>query len=359
MSSYLTKENQQLLWNTISNVPLFLNIFDGQSTNPDMLTDTTLKRGMLAKKKLDMEAGAAWFRNIIKKFYENNMNLPPTHLQQLNKTTISFMINDLKAMNTSQANEPPPTFYESQTVVNEKKLNMDLVEKRQQEYQNMFKKPVPPEIDFREKLPENSGGKVDDLLQQHIQKREAELKQYAPPILPPDQAMVQTREAVKKMPPVSENVTMSVQDSDVSPPPPPANLDTILQLLKPVETREPRSMDQPQPSTMDDMSLPVTRREFMTFADSLNSIAKKLEDLTELMLRNSERGNVEPHLHDFTIVRPHVSSTPPMATSPKLKLPEKSETTVSESENNIAPPKEELVGNDADEELQEEELQEE
>jgi hypothetical protein len=48
-----------------------------------------------------------------------------------------------------------------------------------------------------------------------------------------------------------------------------------------------------------------------------------------------------------------------MATSPKLKLPETLETTVSESENNIAPPKEELVGNDADEELQEEELQEE
>jgi hypothetical protein len=301
--------------------PLFLNIFDGQSTNPDILTDMTLKRGMLAKKKLDMEAGTAWFHNIVKKFYENNMNLPSTYLQQLNKTTISFMINDLKTMNTSQANELPPTFYESHTVVNEKKLNMDLVEKRQQEYQNMFKKPVPPEIDFREKIPENSGRKVDDLLQQHIQKREAELKQYAPPILPPDQAMVQTREAVKNMPPVSKNVTISVQDSEISPPPPPANLDAILQLLKPVETREPRAIDQPQSSTMDDMSLPVTRREFMTFADSLNSIAQKLENLTELMLRNSERRNVEIH----------------------SKLPEKTETTVSESEIDIAPPKEEQM----------------
>ena len=124
MSSYISQDNQRLLWNTILNVPLFMNIFDGQSTNPDMLTDMTLKRGMISQKKLDMEAGMIWFQNIVKNFYDNNINLPSNHLQQLNKATISFMINDLKTMSKPQINEPPPTFYESQTIVNEKKLDL-------------------------------------------------------------------------------------------------------------------------------------------------------------------------------------------------------------------------------------------
>lgn len=299
MSSYLAKDNQQILWNTISNVPLFLNVFDGQSTTPNMLTDMTLKRGMLSKKTLDMEAGAAWFRNIVQKFYENNPNLPSTHLQQLNKTTISFMINDLKTMNTAQVNEAPPTFYESQTIVNGRKLDMGLVEKRQQEYENMFKKPVPPEIDFREKIPESSGGKVDDLLQQHIQKREAELKQYAPPILPPDQAMMQTREAVKKIPPMPENVTMTTQETDGEAAAPPANLDTILQLLKPVETREPRANEQLPPLNTDDNYLPVMRSEFKTLIDEIKNMATNLELLTKIMLRNAESSEkFEPPTHN-------------------------------------------------------------
>ena len=274
MSSYISQDNQRLLWNTILNVPLFMNIFDGQSTNPDMLTDMTLKRGMISQKKLDMEAGMIWFQNIVKNFYDNNINLPSNHLQQLNKATISFMINDLKTMSKPQINEPPPTFYESQTIVNEKKLDMDLVQKRQQEYENMFKKTLPPEVDFREKISDKTDGKIDDLLQQHIQKREHELKQYAPPILPPDQSMVQTREAVKKIPPLPEFVGSATQEQAA----PVNDVQNILQLLKPIETREPRETEKV-----------ASKEDIVSMVNILNRMAESLDSLKDMMQRNFEK----------------------------------------------------------------------
>ena len=77
MSTFISYNNQTILWNTIQKVPLL-------------------------QQKIQKEYQANWFRQIIEDIYTQNQyrNLNVQELNELNKQTISYMINSLKKSNT-------------------------------------------------------------------------------------------------------------------------------------------------------------------------------------------------------------------------------------------------------------------
>ena len=77
MSTFISYNNQTILWNTIQKVPLL-------------------------QQKIQKEYQGNWFRQIIEDIYKQNQyrNLNVQELNELNKQTISYMINSLKKSNT-------------------------------------------------------------------------------------------------------------------------------------------------------------------------------------------------------------------------------------------------------------------
>ena len=73
MSNYISYENQTMLWNTIKNVPLFLEQIEARNQTE-------------------------WFKIIIGKFYNDNIDryLDSSELMNLNRITIKYMIDLLK-----------------------------------------------------------------------------------------------------------------------------------------------------------------------------------------------------------------------------------------------------------------------
>lgn len=76
MSTFISYNNQTILWNTIQKVPIL-------------------------QQKIQKEYQANWFRQIIEDIYTQNQyrNLNVQELNELNKQTISYMINSLKRSN--------------------------------------------------------------------------------------------------------------------------------------------------------------------------------------------------------------------------------------------------------------------
>jgi hypothetical protein len=85
----------------------------------------------------------------------------------------------------------------------------------QQNYQTLFDKKVPENIDFREKFNEQPiTGNMEDLVQRHLRERDEELKRYAPqPFfggqLPPKEEPAPTRLTID---PAPENIQLSVDE---------------------------------------------------------------------------------------------------------------------------------------------------
>jgi hypothetical protein len=92
MSSFVSPENQKLLWNTINKIDIF-------HTN------------------ISKNEQVVWFKYIIGMFYEKYKNTRPgvKELSLLNKETIRYMISNLKEMNKNIIPVFPNT-YQSQPI---------------------------------------------------------------------------------------------------------------------------------------------------------------------------------------------------------------------------------------------------
>lgn len=156
MSNFITYENQTLLWNTITNVPLF--------------------------NKIPHQDKANWFKNIIGSIHEQNENryLSYQELHDLNKYTISYMINILK-----QINEMP--------------IQTNSFEEKQKEYDNMKTKQAPPEPNFKEHVEDTAIENMDELIKQHQQQRQMDLNVTNSPL--------QNQEDKKQINDLKEEVT--------------------------------------------------------------------------------------------------------------------------------------------------------
>lgn len=180
MSLYITKDNQDLLWNVIHK-------------NESM------------KKKLEtlqVEQKIKWFQQIIEKFYRENETkvIDKQALVLMNKQTISHMIKDLKENNYSinvnkiddnvtpleinnlQEIDTPPVIKD-----NKQEVYLSEFEKRQQEYNSMMNKKVPETIDFSESTEgEQVITNMEELIKQQVAARQLDMDNIQMNIQPKD-----------------------------------------------------------------------------------------------------------------------------------------------------------------------------
>ena len=162
--AYVHPENQKLLWNTIQKTPIFNNLGSRQPQ---------------------------WFKSVIQHFYEEYPNAKTIktkdELQNINRATISFMVNSLKEMFQPKQTATPSsetnygnTLLPSTTGSNERvSYYNDQFNNRQKEYESMNAKPLPPSNDIvSEKISDEAITNMDELIRQQIEQRELELKQY-------------------------------------------------------------------------------------------------------------------------------------------------------------------------------------
>lgn len=177
---YIQIENQTLLWKIIQRSPQFLN------------NTVHINREQ-------------WFSNIIKYFYDNKINKPTCSISELkviNQQTITYMLNDLKRIESSnkayvsnttpisqhnpqfQLQSPPvqiPT-HTPQYETPQTRMSMynDQFNSRQQEYTNMVKLPAPPIANFTEKVEDEAITNMEELLQQQLKQREYDISTVLP-----------------------------------------------------------------------------------------------------------------------------------------------------------------------------------
>jgi hypothetical protein len=171
--AYIHPENQKLLWNTIQKTPIFNNLGSQQTQ---------------------------WFKSVIQHFYEEYPNAKiiksKDELQNINRATISFMVNSLKEMfqpkqTATPLSEPSygNTSLPSTTGSNERvSYYNDQFNNRQKEYESMNSKPLPPSNDIvSEKISDEAITNMDELIRQQMEQRELELKMYGqgPIVQPP------------------------------------------------------------------------------------------------------------------------------------------------------------------------------
>jgi hypothetical protein len=171
--AYIHPENQKLLWNTIQKTPIFNNLGSQQTQ---------------------------WFKSVIQHFYEEYPNAKviktQQELQNINRATISFMVNSLKEMFQPKQTATPlsePSYGNtsllSTTGSNERvSYYNDQFNNRQKEYESMNSKPLPPSNDIvSEKISDEAITNMDELIRQQMEQRELELKMYGqgPVVQPP------------------------------------------------------------------------------------------------------------------------------------------------------------------------------
>ena len=169
MSLFIHSENQTLLWNIVSNMDITKSVFvDGSPQK------------------------AIWFKNIIEEFYIKyyGRTLSTSELRELNRAVLSHMTENLRSikgrsMVQSQksvpvVNQEPQTVY-SRNNGQTNEYNQQF-SNRQQEYENMMKRPNPPEPNFSDNIKDEPISNMEELLKQQQQQREYELNSIRPVI---------------------------------------------------------------------------------------------------------------------------------------------------------------------------------
>jgi hypothetical protein len=198
MTQYVTPENQKLLWNVISKNPIVNDFFSNNQYKKD-----------------------EWFKSIIQMFYDQNKSsvLNQYDLLMLNKTTISYMIQNIKEMTTKNMQKPPlqstpiqldQNFLKPYSITENKVEKIgNQFEQKQVEYNSLFDRKVPEAPEFSEKQ-DKPLSNMDELIQQHLREREEELRKYAPlPLVSP-----QVQESQKILPTQQSNKLKIEQTPD-------------------------------------------------------------------------------------------------------------------------------------------------
>lgn len=165
MSLFVSAENQELLWNLIHKNPLAQQHFTQITT----------------------ESKEEWFKYIIRHFYTQlqHRNISVSELQRINQDVLLFMLNSIRdKMQTMNQQPSPTTPMQSHTNILRKDTSntiQDAFATREQEYSRLLEKTPPKEVNFADALEEPVISNMDELVKAHIQKREHELRAYAPP----------------------------------------------------------------------------------------------------------------------------------------------------------------------------------
>jgi hypothetical protein len=268
MSKFVQQENQRLLWNVSQKLPNIRHVF------PEMVQQER------------------WFKEVIQHFYERRKHASLTRrdLEELNKEVIQYMIDDVAsrlsapprpllkdhtrthAKNVTFGPEPVgaapfvPITPRPQTIIGEPRLaSTNLLEERQREYDNMLKREVPAEPNFREMEKDTVIENMDELLQQQLREREL---LYLPGAQgPPDPKIV-----VPKKPAASR--TLKIQE----------DLNEVIS-METVFEPPPAPVHDPAPLLMDLLleirnELRELRNLYNTSANVSTNVAVKAEEMT-------------------------------------------------------------------------------
>jgi len=202
MSSYISLENQTLLWNVISkNKEVY-----------DYFTRFPGKKEPL-------------FKSIIQSLYEENKQrfLKQNELIDLNKKTISYMVHTIRneqSREQSLQNNSDSSFLKPYSITEHKveKIGTQFQEK-QTEYNTLFDKKVPETPEFSEKQ-DKPLSNMDELIKQHLKEREEELRKYAPlPLVQPVQSNVKQSNSVQpnvtnklKIEPLADTINIHIEE---------------------------------------------------------------------------------------------------------------------------------------------------
>jgi hypothetical protein len=196
MSQFITPENQKLIWTVISKNSIVNDFF---TVNPNQKE--------------------TWFKSIIQLFYEQNRSivLNQTDLLMLNKSTISYMVQNIKeitAKNTLKMQQVPleQNFLKPYSITENKveKIGNQFNEK-QVEYNSLFDRKIPESPEFAEKQ-DKPLSNMDELIQQHLREREEELRKYAPlPLVTPVPQPSQQPSKLKIGPP-SDTINIQIEE---------------------------------------------------------------------------------------------------------------------------------------------------
>lgn len=136
MTQFISKDNSNLLWDILNENPLFLKF----SKNKEDLIMKVLQDDM-------------------KSFYERNDHI--SNLMELNKNFISYITNALLEKNTK-----------SKSVSFE-----ETFKKKEEEYQQAFNPPAPPQINFSDEQIDEKISNLDDLITNVMQSRQFDIQQ--------------------------------------------------------------------------------------------------------------------------------------------------------------------------------------
>lgn len=166
MNLYVNPENQNLLWNTVQKIPQF------------QLMSNVNKESL--------------FKHTIKTFYENTKNrrISSNDLKELNKETVQYIIQQCKnAAPQTHQNNINYSFSENRELETMRPIQpvsdikgsrqeqyVSEVANRQKEYENMMKKEVPPEPNFKEKIEDTAIENMEELLQRQLKQRELDIQ---------------------------------------------------------------------------------------------------------------------------------------------------------------------------------------
>lgn len=184
MSALIHPENQKIIWNIVNS-----NIY---------VNDFFQKHSHVSKEQ--------WFRSIIEKFYMQNegRNLSMDELNNLNKDVLTFMVKSIHSIPVQSTPPESPQMSQQSTdpYTNQPQMNYSpqiqtppyvpnnmgeqnnkQFEEKRLEYERMHAKPVPEQVDFREKDTDTIIENMDELINKHMTEREQQLKELIPPIV--------------------------------------------------------------------------------------------------------------------------------------------------------------------------------
>jgi hypothetical protein len=179
MALFIYAENQKLLWNIIKN-------------------NETINFFFVSNPHINREN---WFRSIVQHYYEGNKHktLTTNDLLLLNKEVLAYMSKNIKDnLNQRVQVHAPAQVSQTDDFLKPYSVTESRVDKignkyseKQNEYQSLFDKKVPENIDFREKEDDKPISNMDELIQKHMRERESELLKYSPlPVIPQTNKLV-------------------------------------------------------------------------------------------------------------------------------------------------------------------------
>jgi hypothetical protein len=286
MARYIHPDNQEILWNTITQHPRM------RFAIPD-------------------DRRPAWFKSHVQKVYENipsfwhTRKITTEELNRLNQTTLRDMISDLtpppnypENVLSTPRTEPHTYSYtnsysETATHGSMKSSHTPMIQQRflekQQEMEAMLRTPAPQTVDFRMAGLDEPIANMEELIQKHVREREKDLMQ---PLIPPPTS------ATLSVPPTSSSLRISDQEVSVPvtetiqsfppPLPPPSSTKTVT-FQEPPFTPKTFIVDQDPQEPQEDQRITLLTTEMKQLKDRVTV----LEDLVRMFTTVASRSRAD------------------------------------------------------------------